>query len=268
MFKIKDFRAEVKAAGDGNGDGLEEGQFEAIVSVFGNEDSVGDVVIPGAFKDSLATWEAKGEPIPVIWSHDWADPFAHIGHVLEAKETDRGLWVKGQLDLENPTAVQVWKLMKSRRVTQFSFAYDIIDGGWGQMDGRDVYELRKLDIFEVGPCLLGANRETELIAAKAAVLAEAAKAGRVLSQKNYDALVSARDIISEVIAAAEPEKALGPVSPASQTPEPPGSGQTDEQPSQDNGSPADEEPQNAAKSDRAAPFAARRALAVATIETL
>lgn len=50
-MKTKMFDAKVKAVGpDG---GLEEGQFEAIVSVFGNEDSFGDVVLPGAFKNDL-----------------------------------------------------------------------------------------------------------------------------------------------------------------------------------------------------------------------
>lgn len=235
-MKIKDCRAQVKAVGDG----LDDGQFEALVSVFGNEDSVGDVVVPGAFTRTLAEWAAKGDPIPVIWSHDWADPFSHIGHVLEAKETDRGLVVKGQLDLENPTAVQVHRLMKARRVTQFSFAYDVVEGGWEKSDGREVYVLRDLDLFEVGPCLIGANRETELLAAKAAALADGAKVGRVLSSKNYDRLVEARDAITAVLEAAEPEK----VSDA------PASGDSEQKTGQVTGPPADDEPAGA-KSDGA-----------------
>lgn len=253
-MRIKDFGAQVKTAGPGLG----EGEFEAIVSVFGNIDSTGDVVLPGAFAKTLAEWAASGDPIPVIWSHDWTDPFSHIGHVIEAKEIDRGLWVKGALDLDNPTAVQVHRLMKGRRVTQFSFAYDVVEGAWvtTAKDDPDFYELRELVLYETGPCLLGANQETELIAAKAAAVAGAVKAGRVLSQKNYDALVEARDAISGVIAAAEPEK----------TSPPPGGEKTDE-PSQADGSPADDEPAGA-KSGQAAPPAPRRARAVATITIL
>lgn len=161
---LKQADATVKAV---SGDELDEGQFIALVSVFGNVDSYGDVVMPGAFTDTLKAWEASGDSIPVVWAHRWEDPFSHIGHVLEASETVDGLLVKGQLDLENPTAVQVHKLLKSRRVKQFSFAFDVDDGGWGTrgvVDGgeRDVYELRKLTLNEVGPCLLGVNRETEL----------------------------------------------------------------------------------------------------------
>lgn len=223
----KDAPARVKAAGES--DGLGAGEFTAIVSVFGNEDSVGDVVMPGAFADDLARWKNSGDPIPVIWSHDWGDPFSHIGHVTDARETPAGLMVTGQLDLDNPKAEQVFRLLKGRRVTQFSFAYDIEDGGWGERDGREVYELRRLKVHEVGPTLVGANQETELIAAKAAHVVSGVKAGRVLSQKNFDALTKAYESIGEVLASAEPEKQTTP-----ETPGQPGAAKADgEQPSAD-----------------------------------
>ncbi|MFE3853432.1 HK97 family phage prohead protease [Streptomyces griseorubiginosus] len=223
--------AKVKAAGVA--DGLAEGQFVALVSVFNNEDSYGDVVRPGAFTQTLQEWAAKGDDIPVIWAHQWSDPFSHIGRVLKATETLQGLEVTGQIDdLEgddpNPTAKQVYRLLKGRRVTQFSFAYDVGEGGWISDDEHPwggYYELRRLDLHEVGPCLLGVNRETELLAAKAAGLAAGAKAGRVLSQKNFDTLTAAYESIGEVLAAAapEPDKARGPAGPKkNDTPEEPG----------------------------------------------
>ncbi len=159
---LKQADALVKAVGPGGDDELAEGEFLALVSVFGNVDTYGDVVLPGAFAENLAKHEANGDPIPVVWSHQWTDPFSHIGHVVKAWETAEGLMVHGALDLENPTAVQVYKLLKSRRIRQFSFAYDIDDGGWGTRGEQDVYELRKLSLNEVGPCLLGVNRETDL----------------------------------------------------------------------------------------------------------
>jgi hypothetical protein len=177
-MRTKAFAAHVKAAGEQ--DGLATGQFEAIVSVFGNVDHGGDVVLPGAFSRSLAAWKASADPIPVIWSHQIGDPDSHIGVVLEAEELlagdDRlpeklrdlgGLWVRGQLDVDEPRGAKVHRLLKGRRVKQFSFSYDIADGGWGEREGREVYELRDLDLFEVGPTLLGMNAATELVGAKA-----------------------------------------------------------------------------------------------------
>lgn len=177
MFKTKAFDVTIQGAGEGE---LKEGQFKALVSTY-NPDSYGDVVSPGAFADSIAEWDSKGLQIPVIWSHDWADPFSHIGVVQHAEETDRGLVVTGYIDpvdLEtNPKAAQIWRLMKARRVTQFSFAFDVVDGSYIQRDGQEYYELRKMKIHEVGPCLLGVNQESELLAAKARELKEGSELG-------------------------------------------------------------------------------------------
>ncbi|MFE5853547.1 HK97 family phage prohead protease [Streptomyces sp. NPDC056500] len=208
-MRTKDFTARVKAAGAA--DGLAEGQFVALVSVFGNEDSVGDVVRAGAFTETLAEWAASGDPIPVIWSHKWGDPFSHIGTVIKATETLEGLEVLGQIDDlgTNATADQVYRLLKGRRVKQFSFAYDETESAWVKDDAHrwgGYWELRRLKLHEVGPCLVGANQETELLAAKAQSLVRGAKAGRVLSQANYDTLQGAYEAIGEVLTAATPEK--------------------------------------------------------------
>lgn len=213
--------ARIKAVGESGG--LEEGQFKALVSVFGNKDSYGDIVQPGAFKNTLAEWEKTGLPIPVYWSHQMADPDMNIGHVVSASETDAGLEVVAQLALDEPKAQQVYRLMKGGRVNQFSFSYDIVQGKWidqtvnGEYDGY--YSLDELKLYEVGPTPIGANQETELLEVKSARLqvqrfvdnlVAGAKAGRVLSAKNEttlreaaDALKSAHGSITQVLSALE-----------------------------------------------------------------
>jgi uncharacterized protein len=149
----------------------EAGTFEALVSVFGNVDSVGDRVMPGAFSKTLEKWQQTGDPIPVILSHQWNDPMAHIGvvHPGDAKEVDRGLWVKGHLDVaDNEVARQVHKLMRRRSLREFSFGYRVPQGG--QKRGKDgANEVTEIDLVEVGPTLKGANPETELHAVKSAL---------------------------------------------------------------------------------------------------
>jgi len=197
MPSTKTMPAAIKAVASDKGSDLGEGQFKALVSVFNNVDSMGDVVLPGAFSETLDTWDKSGDPIPVIWSHDWTNPYAHIGQVVKAEETDDGLEIVGQLDLESDFARQVYALMKARRVKQFSFAYDVEDGGFGERKADDagddeaaddpppieVYELRKLALYEVGPCLVGVNQSTELRDVKASDLA------RMVRHAVRDALV-------------------------------------------------------------------------------
>ena len=139
-----------------------QGIFEAFVAVFGNVDRAGDKIIPGAFARTLGEWESKGRPIPIIFSHEWDNLDAHIGEVLEAKEVEEGLYVKGQLDMEEDFSRRVWKRMKRGTLAEFSFAYDVVDG----KSVKGVYELRDVDLLEVGPCLVGMNPETQLLGVK------------------------------------------------------------------------------------------------------
>lgn len=203
---IKSTIAQVKAVGEA--DGLQAGQFAAYASVFNNKDSYGDVVMPGAFTDTLAEWKASGAPIPLYWSHLMgADPEMNLGHIVEAVEDEKGLLVTAQLDVDNnPKANYVHQLLKGGRVRQMSFAYDIVEGAPAKSEQNgDYYQLSKLKLHEVSVVPIGANQETEILGVKTSAgnLREAVKAGRVISSKNLDALKSARDSIDAVIVAAE-----------------------------------------------------------------
>lgn len=214
----------------GPGDGLGEGEFTAYASVFGNVDSYGDVVIKGAFDQSLAEWAATDNVIPLLFGHNMSDPDFNIGSILEAKEDDHGLWVHGGLDLEGPKAQQVYRLLKGRRLSQLSFAYDVVEGAWIDLkDEPSFYELREVKLYEVSLVPIGANQETELLAVKAASehttrWAAEVKAGRVLSAKNEDTLREAHtqltaaaqqiaDVLSAVESAEDQEKTQ-PTQPA------------------------------------------------------
>jgi HK97 family phage prohead protease len=224
----KTVTCKVNAAG--KADGLQEGQYRALVSVFGNKDSYGDVVVPGAFEDSLKEWADSGDPIPVYWSHRMDDPFLNIGRVLEAKETGKGLEILAELDIDVPAAAQVYRLLKGRRVTQHSFSYDIVAGGYAERetdsgDSESYYELRKLRLYEVGPTPIGANQETELLAVKTATahVAREVKAGRTLSAKDEAALREAHGTLGVLLSSldtTDQEKAnTGPDTP-DEEPEP------------------------------------------------
>lgn len=149
----------------------ETGTFQALASVFGNVDSVGDRVLKGAFAKTLEKWRASGDPIPVILSHNWDDPMAMVGKAdpRSVYEDERGLVVQGQLDLENPIGKQVHKLMSERLLKGWSFGYTVPKGGQKRKNGAN--EISEIDLFEVGPTLKGANPEAQLQAVKSGVMA-------------------------------------------------------------------------------------------------
>ena len=81
---------EIKAVGD-------DGTFSGYGSVFGVRDSYGDVVEPGAFKDSLAAWGSKGKLPKMLWQHRSEQP---IGVWTKMSEDSKGLAVEGKLILD------------------------------------------------------------------------------------------------------------------------------------------------------------------------
>lgn len=168
MAKLKEFSVQFKAGPD---DGLEEGEFTAYASVFGNKDSYGDVVVKGAFLESLAEWRGKGFPIPLLFGHNMQDPDFNIG-TASAEEDEFGLLTRAKLALGEPKADQVYRLIKGRRINQMSFAYDVLDGGWAtrtKADGteEEFYELRRLKLHEISVVPIGANQETSILSVKA-----------------------------------------------------------------------------------------------------
>ncbi|MHA4853015.1 HK97 family phage prohead protease [Rhodococcus sp. MSC1_016] len=149
--------------------GLEEGQFIGYASVFGNVDLHGDITAKGAFADSLDAWAKSDRNIPILYGHRDDDPDYNVGHVISAKEDDRGLLITGQLDLDSPKGAQTYRLVKGRRLSEMSFAYEVEDSAEVKgADGTPANELRKLKLFEVSLVPQGANPQTSIVTVKSA----------------------------------------------------------------------------------------------------
>ncbi|WP_066041918.1 HK97 family phage prohead protease [Herbiconiux solani] len=222
-MKTKQMPVRIKAGPD---DGLLEGEFIVYPSTFIKEpDSYGDIVAPGAFADTIAEWTASGLTMPALYGHRMDDPDFFVGGAVGADmaEDEIGWRVKGAFDLESPKGPQTYRLAKSGRLAQLSFAYDVLEEGAVQLDdGRKVNELRKLKVYEFSFVPIGANQDTSIVAIKAMAedFASAAKAGRVLSAKNEETLRGAiesldstrsalKNVLSQIEAGDDQEKASG-----------------------------------------------------------
>lgn len=196
----------VKAGPD---DGLAEGEFLVYPATFTrNPDSYGDVIAKGAFAADITRWKESGNILPGLFGHRLDDPDYYVSEVIDMGEDDHGWWVKGRFDLESPKGMQVYRLVKGRRLTQLSFAFDTLDSGEVTLDdGTTANELRELKVYEFSFVPVGANQETSVVAVKAMAEAITAdiKAGRVISKKNEDSLRTAYEAIGEVLASLAPE---------------------------------------------------------------
>lgn len=183
-------------------DGLAEGEFTAYAAVFNNIDSYGDKIIKGAFADTLSEWNATDNFIPLLFGHNLSDPDFNLGAILDAVEDDNGLLVHGQLDLTNSKSMQVYKMLKGKRLNQLSFAYVVNEGAWVENQnegGGGFYELRALELLEVSLVTVGANRLTEVLDVKA----HGTKAGKTISADTAASISSAIDAAKAVLLSAQ-----------------------------------------------------------------
>lgn len=244
-MKIKSLPiGQIKAGPD---DGLEDGEFVVYPSTFTRTpDAYGDVIAPGAFADTIKHWQDSGNTLPGLYGHRLDDPDFFVAGAMEMGEDEHGWRVKGAFDMDSPKGAQVYRLVKGRRLNQLSFAYDVLDEGQVELDGGEkANELRKLHVHEFSFVPVGANRETSVVAVKAltSMIADDAKAGRVLSTKNETALREARDAIDSVLSSLADEEGGKSTDPGgNQDQEQKASGHTDAQ------APASDEEPSGAKS--------------------
>jgi len=186
-FEIK----EIDTSGDG------EGKFSGYASVFNNVDQHGDVVVKGAFAETI---KKKNGNVPILSGHNVSE---EIGMTTHLEEDDYGLYVEGRLYIDNEdpkndvsVARQEYNKMKYRDSLdvpmKMSFGYDVLDYKYRDEDGVRV--LTKLDLWEVSPVTFPANDLTEVLGVKE---------GRVLSSENLEVLKEALSLISAIVERAE-----------------------------------------------------------------
>lgn len=182
------------AAAEMPNDGVVEGYAATFDRI---PDSYGDVIKAGAFAKSLDRWKAEGKPIPLLYGHNTDDPYHNIGKVVEAREDEKGLWVRAEFDADSPTAQYARKLVKEGRLYQFSFAYEIQDAGAVTLDdGTEAYELRQLDLFEVSLVQVPANQRATVTDIKGA--APHVKSGRRNSKADADELRRVLELADQI----------------------------------------------------------------------
>ena len=165
------------------------GEFEGYGSTFGGEpDSYGDVVEKGAFLGSLAEHRAKGTMPKMFWSHRSSEP---IGKWLEAKEDDRGLLLRGKLNMDVQRAREAASLIKEGDIDGLSIGYRLkryeIDAETG------VWFLKEVDLREVSIVSIGANENATITSVKAAKAAtrftDKLKAGDQLTEREFETVL-------------------------------------------------------------------------------
>jgi HK97 family phage prohead protease len=119
-----------------------DGSFEGYASLFHREDLAGDVVMPGAFADSIARRGPTG--IKLLFQHDANQP---IGVWTGLREDARGLYAHGRLMPEVAKAREVHALMRAGALDGLSIGFRTVKGSRDRASGTR--RLQKIDLWEI-----------------------------------------------------------------------------------------------------------------------
>jgi HK97 family phage prohead protease len=148
----KDFSFRLKAIKD-------DGTFEGLAAVYGNEDLGGDIIEPGAFTKTIK--EKKGV-VPVLWQHDSREPIGR-GDLTDSKD---GLQIVGTLVMESDVAKKAHALMKAEVLQGLSIGYDTVVSEYDREN--DIRRLKELKLWEVSVVTFPMNPKATITTVKAA----------------------------------------------------------------------------------------------------
>lgn len=187
------------------------GVFSGYASVFGNEDTYGEIVAPGAFAESIAELQASGDPLPVLWQHNSSQP---IGGSDMLVEDAHGLKTDGFLLIDDiPQAKAAHTLMKRRIVKGLSIGYYVRDSSYDEKTG--IRTLKKLDLVEYSIVTFPANELATVDNVKAAAKLKTIRdfenflrdvggfgkdQAKAIASTGWGGLSEARDVQSETLA--------------------------------------------------------------------
>lgn len=119
-----------------------DGLVSGYASLFGVPDLGRDVVLAGAFRDSLARRGASG--IRMLWQHDPAEP---IGRWLLLAEDARGLRVRGRLSAGVARARELAALVREGALDGLSIGFRTVEAHRDRASG--LRRLARIDLWEV-----------------------------------------------------------------------------------------------------------------------
>lgn len=127
--------------------------FEGIAAIW-TKDLGDDIIHKGAFKETIKTWKSSGEGLPLLNSHDHWDIFSAVGQLMDAKETEEGLWTKWEV-IDGPDGDAVLaRLRPSKRtgravIGKMSIGYEPVKWEMENSDTARFGQIRHLKVVNL-----------------------------------------------------------------------------------------------------------------------
>lgn len=128
--------------------------IHGYASVFNVIDQHNDIVLPGAFTESVERFHS-GKIIPILWQHMEDKP---IGVVEKIEEDEYGLYISARILNSVKYGREALELIKGKIICGFSIGYSVINN---RIDYEtDTRNIHKIDLWEISVVTFPANEET------------------------------------------------------------------------------------------------------------
>lgn len=166
-------------------DGSASRKVAGIAAVFGNVDVYDDVILPGAFKNTIEREFKSENAVRHLWQHSFFDPPTAV--VTDLKEVTReelppavlekapeatgGLFIEREY-LEDPESDRIFRAVQKGALNQMSFGFDAIKKiektSVDQATGieKTIRFLEEVKLYDTSDVLWGANSATVATDAK------------------------------------------------------------------------------------------------------
>lgn len=132
-------------------------RIEGYAAVFGNRDSYGDIILPGAFEETLR----EKPDVKVLWQHDPDHP---IGRQETAVEDEFGLAVVGVLTDTELVKGTVVPLLLDEVITGLSIGYNVVEEDYDS--DLEAWLIKAIKLFEWSPVTFPANELAAVLQVK------------------------------------------------------------------------------------------------------
>ena len=168
-----------------------DGTVEGYASLFGEIDQARDMVMRGAFADTLATRGIRR--IPMLFQHDPSEP---VGVWLELREDHRGLFARGRLIPDVARGRELLSLLRAGAIDGLSIGFRTSKA---RIDPKTrIRRLHAVDLWEISivtfPLLAGARVRAVKQATSPAKLSHA----RTRAEREWAGAIGATDV-SEIL---------------------------------------------------------------------
>lgn len=141
----------------------DSGTFEGYASTFGNEDTYGDTIMPGAFKGAIEQHKKDGRNVKMLWQHQRSSPIG-IFPITDMAEDTKGLHVKGEFTKGVRQADETHALMRHGAIDSMSIGGYVTKELYDNKTGKS--ELHEIDLQEISPVTFPANKEARISTVK------------------------------------------------------------------------------------------------------